>query len=349
MEPEIPYKSRLDDVLSDRVFKRKLVLWHYYVKNLTQKEISEQTNISTSTISDIIRKWREQGIVEDLVRSGRERGTSEEQEEMIVELQKENRHKTGTTIHREILDMGHDLSYKQTLKVINENFISVYAPYMIHLSEKNMEKRVAFCEKLLKWRDSHWNEVIWTDEKIFKTNPQNHKIVVKILFDENLEDFSIPRKQQGGKSLMVWGAISQRGKLHLQILKGKIDSLVFSKFLEEDGLPMIRQNHGRTFCLQLDNAPAHKKHTTSLLENKKIRTLDWPPQSPDLNPIEQVWLWMATKLKGKTFNNLQELEEDVFALWEEIPQETIFSYIRKVKDKVLWVRDAGGALYPDHA
>ena len=39
-----------------------------------------------------------------------------------------------------------------------------------------------------------------------------------------------------------------------------------------------------------DNAPAHKSAWTSRkLEAWGVRTVEWPPESPDLNPIELIW------------------------------------------------------------
>jgi transposase len=99
--------------------------------------------------------------------------------------------------------------------------------------------------------------------------------------------------------------------------------------------------------LQQDNAPPHKGQTLQYLEKNKIATLHWPAKSPDLNPIEQVWLWMATKLKQVKINTIEELRAKVYSLWEEIPKETILNYVNKVQDKAYWVRNQKGALYPD--
>ena len=132
---------------------------------------------------------------------------------------------------------------------------------------------------------------------------------------------------------MFWGAISEKGKIHFQSLKKKINSLTFSEFLRDDALPIIREKHGPGFCLQLDNAPPHQGHTIDLIEKKMIRTLTWPPQSPDLNPVEQIWLWMATKLKGVLFNNIHELEEEVQALWDRIPEDLFWAIFVKFKKK----------------
>ena len=134
MELEVPYRKKLYDVFEDRLFKRKLILWHYYVKNLSQKDISEWTEIPKSTVNDVIKKWEENGVVEDLPRTGREKEITKEDRKLIIDLQKENRTKTATTIHTEVVNLGHDVSYQQTLRTINDTFFSLYAPYKIQLT-----------------------------------------------------------------------------------------------------------------------------------------------------------------------------------------------------------------------
>lgn len=165
---------------------------------------------------------------------------------------------------------------------------------------------------------------------------------------ESAEDFSLPLMQQGGKKVMFYGAISGLGKVYLTSLEGKIDSEVFAEFLQNDALPAIRKQHKATFVLMQDNAPSHKGHTKGVIEEEKIEVMEWPPQSPDLNPMEQVWLWMATDIKTKTFLNIKELEEYVYLLWEKLSKNTILSYIQKLQDKITWVLENDGDLCPDH-
>ena len=142
MEIEALYIRKLHEQLDDKIFKRKLILWYYYIKGLSQKEIAEETEIGTSTISDIIKKWNDSGLIEDLPRPGRKKEITKRQEKKIKEIQLQDRAKSATTIYKEMKALGNEVSSFQTLRTINADFKSVYAPYKITLTPKNMEKRV---------------------------------------------------------------------------------------------------------------------------------------------------------------------------------------------------------------
>jgi hypothetical protein len=46
-----------------------------------------------------------------------------------------------------------------------------------------------------------------------------------------------------------------------------------------------------------------------------ITLIRWPGNSPDLNPIENVWSWMKRQLKEAPCTNLEELKREILKLW----------------------------------
>ena len=116
------------------------------------------------------------------------------------------------TIYKELVNEGEDLSYRQTLNVINENFTSVYAPYKIQIHSRNKAKRVLWVKEHLEWRDTRWNDVVFTDEKLFMLVPQGKHLRVKIMEGEEKEDFSIPKVQQGGDKVTFWALSRKKGR-----------------------------------------------------------------------------------------------------------------------------------------
>ena len=53
----------------------------------------------------------------------------------------------------------------------------------------------------------------------------------------------------------------------------------------------------------------------------QVEIMPWPARSPDLNPIENLWVWIDRKLQTKVITNKDQLNEAIREAWLEIPAE----------------------------
>ncbi len=92
------------------------------------------------------------------------------------------------------------------------------------------------------------------------------------------------------QSVMIWGAMSSAGVGPLCFLKTNVTAPVYQEILEHFMLPSADQLFkDADFIFQQDLAPAHTaKSTKSWLNDHGVGVLDWPANSPDLNPIENL-------------------------------------------------------------
>lgn len=96
---------------------------------------------------------------------------------------------------------------------------------------------------------------------------------------------------------------------------------------------------------QHDNDPKHTaKLTQQLLRSKPYKVLDWPAQSPDLNPIEHLWNEVQRRLRKNTvhISSVSSLWMAVEDAWNTIEQSICEQLIRSMPNRVAAVIKAKG-------
>ena len=123
-------------------------------------------------------------------------------------------------------------------------------------------------------------------------------------------------------SVMVWGCMSRDSVGRLQVLSGTVNADKYIKeVLEPKLLPSARDIFGdrEPFIFQQDGAPCHTaKKCARWCKDNKVELLDWPGNSPDLNPIENLWARLKRAVAAKRPSNKRQLIEAVINSWYRI-------------------------------
>ncbi len=117
------------------------------------------------------------------------------------------------------------------------------------------------------------------------------------------------------------------------------------KVLEHFMLPSADKLYGDAdFIFQQDLAPAHTaKGTKSWFNDHGVTVLDWPANSPDLNPIENLWGIVKRKMRDTRPNNADELKATVKETWASIPPQQCHKLITSMPRRIEAVIKAKGA------
>ena len=96
------------------------------------------------------------------------------------------------------------------------------------------------------------------------------------------------------------------------------------------------QKLGRSVVFQHENDPKHTSKTTiALLKRLRVKVMDWPSMSPDLNQIEHLCRIHKRKVEVRKVSNICQLRDVVMEEWKSIPVATcetlVNSMLRRVK------------------
>ena len=122
---------------------------------------------------------------------------------------------------------------------------------------------------------------------------------------------TIPTVKHWDGSIMLWACFAAEGTGPLHKIDGIMTRDNYVDVLKQHLKTSVRKlKLGRNWVFQMDNDP---KHTSNVVEkcikDNKVEKLELPSQSPDLNPIENVWAEPKEHVQAKRPTNLTQLHQ----------------------------------------
>jgi transposase len=309
-------------------------------------EIIKITGFPKSTTYDHVNRLKKKGTLNPLPIPGRPKILSSSERRHLGQLVSFNNAITATEITTRLNETHPNLniSVRTIQEVLKKDFqYIVCRPIRVPLLQP------AHIIARLEWAQEHlqdrWSSTIFSDETTFQMfrntqqvryrrgSPRPHRSMVKHPY-----------------KIHAWGAFSARGPISLVLFTENLNSQRYCKILETHLFPYISQA-GRRWRFQQDNSPVHTaRATTHLIEAHHVRMLNWPSNSPDLNPIENLWAvlknkveknvnkWLMKKKKLNTAKFQSIIEEE----WEGLDHDLYFRLAGSMRNRLEQVIEREG-------
>ena len=165
------------------------------------------------------------------------------------------------------------------------------------MKKLDRKRRLQFAKRHAHLTVDNWNAYIFTDKMSVKVGMERstQDWVWRKAYEEFHPDCINYKKRPTGTGMMFWGAFrwGKRTPRLFELEEGtKVNSMVYrdqillGRFKEfwEEAFGDVREP-----IVMEDNAPVHKKMCIQVRQELAMRCHQRPPNSPDLNPIENIW------------------------------------------------------------
>ncbi len=292
-----------------------------YKKGITTKNNSIKHNVSERSIRRVVSK---NNLTYTGNKTGRPKALSARESRLLIRKYSIHEIKTSSQGVSLIKDISNKNISKATVKrnLYENGFKSFKESKAPHLSRANMKARKKFYETHKGKTYDDFCNIIFTDESTFRLlNVKGSGCYYKNARNKSGKQSFIRTKKFGGGGLMIWGFITSKGDLKICRCPSKMNSNSYIKIIEEFALPEIIKCGFRLsdVVFMQDNASCHtSKMTKKRFNDNNIRLLEWPPQSPDMNPIEHVWEQLDKRVRERQ-NEILAIED----LWRILYEESL--------------------------
>ncbi len=233
---------------------------------------------------------------------GRKRCTTNRENRSLMRIVKQNRFKNLGELHKEWTEAGVKASRATTHRRVKEFGYSCRIPLVKPLlNHRQRQRHLTWAKEKKNWTVAQWSKVLFSDESKFCISFGNQGPRVWRKGGEAHSPSCMKSSVKFPQSVIIWGAMSSAGVGPLCFLKTNATAPDYQDILVHFMLPSADQLFkDADFIFQQDLAPAHTaKSTKSWLNDHGVGVLDWPANSPDLNPIENLWGIVKRKMRNK--------------------------------------------------
>jgi transposase len=314
---------------------------------LSSRQIGAQLGVNHATVCRVRASVRSgtQGR-----RAGRPRKLSVVDKRQLVRTITSGKADTAVQLAQELKNTTEmDVSAETVRRALKEAGLkAIVKKKKPRLLPRHIRQRLDFALRHQHWTVEDWKRVIWSDEtKINRLGSDGRKWAWKGP-GEGLAARDVQGTVKfGGGNLMVWGCMTAQGVGYACRIDGRMDAALYTGILSNELLQTI-EYYGldkSKIIFQQDNDSKHTSNAArKWFSDNGIEVLEWPAQSPDLNPIEHLWAHLKRILAEYETepNGILELWERVDTEWNKISPQVCMELIESMPRRIAVVLKAKG-------
>jgi transposase len=320
------------------------IVVQYHKDGRSVRDIAETLKLPKSTVQNCVMRFKTTGSVESRPRSGRPRITDMRHDNRMKRLVLSNPSLTSNEIKENMQSPASTRTIRRRL-VTEFGLRSRRPAKKPFLTPAQMKKRVEFCQMYKNWSVQKWYEVLFSDESTFCQFGSPVTRVRRLTNTRYLPQNTVGTVKHSPK-IMIWGCFAGAGR----------GSLVFIPVGEtvnaEKYLQILQGRLQRSMTLlncniyQQDSAPCHTaKIVKNWMKSQRINVLEWPGNSPDLNPIENLWFIMKRKVRGHAPKSMADLQYWIKRVWvQEVSPEYCSKLVSSMPRRIQAVLQSRGKM-----
>ena len=316
--------------------RRSVILPYCNLGHRCAAEITRQTKIPIRTVRYNLAKIKKEGGVEHRCGNGRPRKITAEDSRAIGQSIRRNNEITASEIVEKLqsnrnLIVSRWTVQRQLHRLGYENFLPRGTPM---LTNEQKERRVQWA---MAHKDDDWSRTVFSDETSHQLFRNTIRRWSKYAQEEKKR---IPKNKQ---KIMIWDAFSIKGQLSCYSFRTAMDGAFYVEILRKHLLADARKQFGSRWQYQQDNDPKHtSKVAKQFLETEVPETIDWPSNSPDINPIENIWSILKRRVEKRKPSNIHELDQFLHEEWKKFEKTIINNLVRSMKSRCLAIIESKG-------
>ncbi|KAH6926335.1 hypothetical protein HPB50_017323 [Hyalomma asiaticum] len=287
------------------------------IAGYSRRHIASIMKRPLKTVNRIVQAFKKERRVKDAQHRRRPRATTADEDRALIAAVVV---RPQTTVREALRELGIKACETTAKRRLAEAALRKRVACRKPLIRKtNQTKQLEFARDHEIWTTSDWENVVFTDESSCTTRWDQRQRVWRPENSRYRPEYLQRVAASGLSAVCVWGLVTKEGLGPLVRIEDRYTSEGYCAILDDVMVPYLLNGPFREgdYVLQQDNSPVHtSRRVTRFFEDRGINTLSWPPQSPDLNIIENVWGLLKTALARWSLHGLSADD-----LWGAIKEE----------------------------